>query len=347
MKGFVAVTLVTVAGVVAMGAAAPADSFTQVGAPSVAQRAAAASGGQVGAQQAAPASPADVPSCIPAAGQTAAVAGLTAEQTGIAKVAVEEAVKAGVGQKGAVLAVAAGLVESKLRNLPDGDRDSAGWLQQRPSQGWGSHAQVTDTRYAAAKFYEALKSQVPGWRGMPEGEVIQKVQRSAYPSRYQPRVGEAQSIVASVAGVKTCAEAPKIAAAPAGECKPSGSPAESGLQPVALRGLRCTKQAWPRIEQMGGLGDRKNKSEHPKGLAVDFMIDGWDTAAGRAYGWQVANWVTANADRLKVSYVIWDVKIWRNYGKNKGNWTTYTHPLGPTSNPRLLHKDHVHVSYTP
>src|SRR4051794_37590102 len=39
----------------------------------------------------------------------------------------------------AVLVLAAGLQESKLRNLlpNEGDRDSVGVLQQRPSQGWG------------------------------------------------------------------------------------------------------------------------------------------------------------------------------------------------------------------
>src|SRR5690242_11481897 len=43
-------------------------------------------------------------------------------------------------ERAAVLVLAAGLQESKLRNLPPGagDRDSVGVLQQRPSQGWGN-----------------------------------------------------------------------------------------------------------------------------------------------------------------------------------------------------------------
>ena len=45
--------------------------------------------------------------------------------------------------------------ESSLRNLPGGDRDSVGLFQQRPSQGWGTVAQLTDSVYAAGKFYEA------------------------------------------------------------------------------------------------------------------------------------------------------------------------------------------------
>ena len=38
------------------------------------------------------------------------------------------------------IALAAALQESNLYNLPDGDRDSAGLFQQRPSQGWGTPA---------------------------------------------------------------------------------------------------------------------------------------------------------------------------------------------------------------
>src|SRR6478672_7327505 len=49
--------------------------------------------------------------------------------------------------RAAVLALAAGLQESKLTNLApgSGDRDSVGVLQQRPSQGWGKVTGQPDT----------------------------------------------------------------------------------------------------------------------------------------------------------------------------------------------------------
>ena len=43
-----------------------------------------------------------------------------------------------------------------LRNLDYGDRDSLGLFQQRPSQGWGTEAQVQDPVYAAGIFYDRL-----------------------------------------------------------------------------------------------------------------------------------------------------------------------------------------------
>ncbi|MFC7732284.1 hypothetical protein [Actinomadura keratinilytica] len=41
-------------------------------------------------------------------------------------------------ERAAVIAYATAIQESRIRNLPDGDRDSVGMFQQRPSQGWGT-----------------------------------------------------------------------------------------------------------------------------------------------------------------------------------------------------------------
>ena len=130
---------------------------------------------------------------------------------------------------------------------------------------------------------------------------------------------------------------------PNGPCAPSGSDAERGLQPSALRALRCAKQSFPWIVSMGGVGDRPNTSDHPKGLAVDFMIPAWNTPDGNTRGWQLAHWLQQNAAALNVKYLIYDDKVWRAYRPDAG-WTPYTHPNGATSNPTLRHLDHVHLS---
>ncbi|MCC6497169.1 MAG: lytic transglycosylase domain-containing protein [Propionibacteriaceae bacterium] len=128
-----------------------------------------------------------------------------------------------------------------------------------------------------------------------------------------------------------------------GACPPSHSAAEHGLQPPALRGLRCVKAAFPAITSMGGRGGRPiASSDHPKGLAVDFMIPRWNTRTGNAYGWRVARWVQAHAAALRVKYVIWDAKKWNPAVNN--SWRPYRHPLGNT-NPTLAHRNHVHVSF--
>ena len=55
-----------------------------------------------------------------------------------------------------MIALATALQESSLRNLTTGDRDSVGLFQQRPSQGWGTVAQILDPVFAANAFYDAL-----------------------------------------------------------------------------------------------------------------------------------------------------------------------------------------------
>ncbi|MBW8766298.1 MAG: hypothetical protein JF630_08775, partial [Geodermatophilales bacterium] len=62
----------------------------------------------------------------------------------------------GLPERAVVIALATAQQESRLRNLPYGDRDSLGLFQQRPSQGWGTEAQVQDPVYAAGRFFDHL-----------------------------------------------------------------------------------------------------------------------------------------------------------------------------------------------
>jgi hypothetical protein len=81
------------------------------------------------------------------------------------------------------IALATAYLESGLHNLDHGDRDSLGLFQQRPSQGWGTPAQIMTPHYAAASFYRHL-ARVPGWQAIPVTQAAQKVQRSALPGGY-------------------------------------------------------------------------------------------------------------------------------------------------------------------
>ena len=82
-----------------------------------------------------------------------------------------------------VIALATALQESSLRNLPDGDRDSLGLFQQRPSQGWGTVEQISDPVYSAEIFYDRLLD-VPGWAELPLTRAAQTVQQSGFPDAY-------------------------------------------------------------------------------------------------------------------------------------------------------------------
>jgi|GEM_PF-4154023 len=78
-----------------------------------------------------------------------------------------------------------GRQESAFQNLvqADSDRDSNGYLQQRPSMGWGTIAQLRNPVYATNAFYDVLMN-IEDRDRMELTEVAQAVQRSAFPDAY-------------------------------------------------------------------------------------------------------------------------------------------------------------------
>src|SRR5438270_3708167 len=97
------------------------------------------------------------------------------------------------------IALATAYLESGLHNISYGDRDSLGLFQQRPSQGWGTPAQIMTPHYAAAAFYQHL-ARVPGWQAMPVTQAAQKVQRSALPGGYAQFEPAARAIAEALTG---------------------------------------------------------------------------------------------------------------------------------------------------
>lgn len=105
----------------------------------------------------------------------------------------------GLPDHAVTIALATALQESQLHNLPYGDRDSRGVFQQRPSQGWGTAAQVMTPRYAAAAFFQHLAS-VPGWPTLPVTVAAQLVQRSGSPSAYAQWEAVARALARATTG---------------------------------------------------------------------------------------------------------------------------------------------------
>ena len=97
-------------------------------------------------------------------------------------------------RRAAVLAVATAIVESQLTNVHYGDRDSLGLFQQRPSQGWGSPADILNPAAATGKFLDHLVA-LPNWQHLPPGVAEQLVQRSGHPERYAPQEPPAAALV--------------------------------------------------------------------------------------------------------------------------------------------------------
>lgn len=296
----------------------------------------------------------------PVASTTKTVAGLSPEQTRNAATIVQVARKLDVPGRGMVVALAAALQESGLRNLTGGDRDSLGLFQQRPSQGWGSPRQVRDPVKAAMAFFGRAKHtnntgllDIKGWESMPITVAAQAVQASGFPDAYADDEALASQILAQLdqGAAERMAEAatapfrcaPAATQAAAGTCPKTGLPVEEGLTPDALMLLRCVNASFGE-HTYGGVGDRaaNPESDHPSGRAVDIMIENWQSPSGIAEGDAIAAWLRRHARAFGITYLIWRGQIWSLDRADEG-WRAYGHPSGATD-PTSRHMDHVHAS---
>jgi len=121
---------------------------------------------------------------------------LTAEQVANAATIAAVGRERGLSERAVVIALATAQQESRLRNLDYGDRDSLGLFQQRPSQGWGTEAEVQDPVYAANKFYDGLVK-VSNWETGRLTEIAQSVQLSGFPEAYQQWSEMAEKLAAA------------------------------------------------------------------------------------------------------------------------------------------------------
>ena len=134
---------------------------------------------------------------IPGIDVAAAEAGITPlseEMRANARILVAVGQELGVPEYGIVVALAAAMQESSLRNINYGDRDSVGIFQQRPSVGWGSAEDLLNVTHAARLFYGGPSNpnrgvtrgllDVPGWQSMTVNSAAQAVQVSAHPDAY-------------------------------------------------------------------------------------------------------------------------------------------------------------------
>ncbi len=140
--------------------------------------------------------------CSTLVGQAATattVDGLDADQLANAQTIVAVGRRLSVPAYGWVIAIATALQESGLRNLPGGDRDSAGLFQQRG--GWGPVSERTDPVQAATMFFTGGRGgqpgleQVKGWLTLPVTDAAQAVQASAFPSAYAGQETKARQLV--------------------------------------------------------------------------------------------------------------------------------------------------------
>ena len=152
------------------------------------------------ATQHSPATPPPPEQCVATSGDYSS--SLTLEQAGNAAIITGLAVQRGLPARAATIALVTAMQESKLRNLDHGDLDSVGLFQQRPSQGWGTVAQIMDPWYASGKFYDALVK-VPNWQTANINDVAQAVQRSGVPDGYAPHESDGRAWASTLSGNTT------------------------------------------------------------------------------------------------------------------------------------------------
>ena len=183
-------------------------------------------------------------------------------------------------ERAVVVALATALQESKLRNLPhlgvDNDHDSVGLFQQRPSQGWGTEDQLRDPRYAAERFYRALR-EVAGWDRMRLTDAAQRVQRSAFPEAYQKWEHDATVLATALLGRAGGAVA----------CTVADRPAARGAEAAAAVREHLSLD-WGEVTKVA---DGPGRDE----LSV--------LAQDQATGWRYAHWLVSHAGGLGVARV--------------------------------------------
>ncbi|MDN5919285.1 MAG: hypothetical protein L0I76_30020 [Pseudonocardia sp.] len=140
---------------------------------------------------------------------------LSVEQAGNAATIAGVGAAMGMPDHAVTVALATSLQETGLRNLPGGDRDSAGLFQQRPSQDWGTYEQVTDPVYSAGAFYRKLRTE-PDWATLDVADAAQLIQRSADGSLYAQWEPQARTMAMALTGQSgpalSCSDLPETTA---------------------------------------------------------------------------------------------------------------------------------------
>ncbi|PKH38001.1 hypothetical protein CXG46_17120 [Nocardioides alpinus] len=289
-----------------------------------------------------------VPSILDSSGCTAEVDGHTVdielEQAENAALITAVSIERGLPARAASIALATAFQESKLYNIDYGDRDSVGLFQQRPSQGWGTVAQLTDPVYATNAFYDALVK-VEGYREMDITVAAQEVQRSAFPDAYADHEDDARALASALTGnspgTMWC-DVPGDADEAADDLDEQGlvtraaavrRDLEERFGPLSLGGF----------EPEGVSSGHMEGSAHYEGRAIDIFFRPIN-AENQQRGWALATYLVANADRLDINTLIFDDRIWHAGSRSDDGWTDYRVPSSSGGDHAILeHRDHVHV----
>jgi len=240
-----------------------------------------------------------VPGCQAGTGNNAIALdfGQAADAATVAGVAVREHLPA----EALTVAYATAFQESKLENLTYGDRDSVGIFQQRPSEGWGTTAELEDPAYASRAFFGALV-QVPHYATLPVYEAAQAVQKSADGYAYEQYAQTGALLAADYTARPhevTCWYSPATQAA-----DDNVSPKLN--LPGAVKGLEDTFGEPGRHEVVTSITRPRSDGS----LTVN---------APAGSSWSVANWLVTNASSYGITKVRYAGYQW-TVGLTETSW---------------------------
>lgn len=116
---------------------------------------------------------------------------------------------------------------------------------------------------------------------------------------------------------------------------------EDHLQVKTIRMMRAVYQEFPELKTIGGYRPEDGYKWHPEGLALDFMIEDYQSPEGKKLGDDIASYLQDHSDELGIDHIIWQQRQWLG-GSGKDDWTQMEDRGGDTAN----HMDHVHVAIT-
>lgn len=268
---------------------------------------------------------------------------LSIEQAENAALIAAISVQRGMPARAASIALATAYQESKLYNLENGDRDSLGIFQQRPSQGWGTPEEILDPYHSTNAFYDAL-DKVEGYESMRITQAAQEVQRSGFPEAYADHEADARVLASALTG-----NSPHSFG-----CELDGDVEETGDR---LLGSGLTRRADVVLQEVeavfgelflggfapGGVSSgHMEGSTHYEGRAVDIVVRPI-SPDNTERGWAIAQYLAGQADRLSIQTIIFDGRIWKSGSPSADGWRVYDPPAGPGDRTILEHRDHVHV----
>jgi hypothetical protein len=262
-------------------------------------------------------------------------------------------------ERALAIALTTALQESELRNLREGDRDSLGLFQQRPSQGWGTAQHIMDPVYSANEFFDEL-IKIPGYTDLPLAVAAQQVQHSGYPQAYAKRVGAASVLASALSGRVpnfSCRVAP-----------------ESGAGSAAAVRAQLVREFGPQVDPQQGtsntsdISDASDGPDGPEGSVVLAAVtlpepaprhkpkhksrDKTKTAQrpdaqeARERGWVLAQWAVAHAQDLRITEVSYAGRMWQASHSGAGwvkasaaDTNADTNPAGHSGAPGQSHED--------